>query len=513
MIINPFIFGGEYLVFLVRGNSIAAGAGNGSDPVSSQNIIFEYTGGVLVDRYNTAFSSSDAGGGNPGSWMKQLGIDLNTATGKKIVFIAAGLSGAELYPNGGTDTHWDPFVDNAGAAVPGGTGSVLYTNSVSNAAACLTLLDKTSLDGVIDCDMFINDIRGAASLSDIATAITAFYNQTHTDFANVPIYVAQPGQVETASVNQRISTVRKNLRQRADSDSLFHLCINLGSFTPQSWLLYRVDNLHLSQAGNNQCGSMLARYILSGESNKEVRQVFNCFYQDLDAGDKAVVKTFIEGCQSDGNWVPLESLQIYRGAVRNNVLCDWRYLGSPADSAFDFAANDAITTNTGKYIRGGYLPAYSWIGASQNDFIVGAKTGVVTTAAGTLGFLFGVSETAPGSIYAGQTVGSTLAYIANDKTGDTYAGRTKFQDETHYAAARSASNTIRFFEGSTQVDTATITSTGIPTIQIYGGSRNQNGAENGSINSEIYCFWAAKYSTFNLSAFLSRLDTLLTGLA
>jgi hypothetical protein len=52
MIINPFVYTQQYLVFLVRGDSISAGAGETAGPTTSTGIVYEWdqTNSVLIDR-------------------------------------------------------------------------------------------------------------------------------------------------------------------------------------------------------------------------------------------------------------------------------------------------------------------------------------------------------------------------------------------------------------------------------------------------------------------------------
>lgn len=510
MIINPYIFSRGYLVYLIRGDSIAAGQGEVAGPTTTPGIIYEWddSGGVLVDRYNTEFSTV----GVAGSPWKKMGIDLNATTGKKIVFICCGLSGAEVFPNGGTDTHWAPNYDNAGSSVPGGTGSVLYTSSVSKTANCLAYLGKSSLDGI--CDIVgINDVRGSASLANIALGFTSLYDNTNTDFPGVPIYACSVGREETATVIAKGCSVKKNQRQLADARSYYNIVCNLLSLCEVGWQMYKVDNLHPTQAGNNQIGSMYARYIGYSESNKEVKQVWNSFKSALTTAHKAAWKTWVEALQSAGIWDELEAFFPAVGDARADVVVDVRALGFAADAGFTFTANDAIRLeSTTKYRRMNTIPASSWIGASQNDFIVGSKVKTNHTAAGTNGYLFGLIETsATRQTVLAQLNTNVISYIANDNTSSTYATQTAFQSNSIYSVYRNGTTKGMYID-DTSVASVTQASTGQASNIIYEGARNNSNTPGTALDVEIEYSFQAKYTGFNMTDFKTATDALITAL-
>lgn len=504
------IAGGDFMVFLIRGDSISAGAGETAGPNANPGTVYEWdqTNNVLIDRHSTEFSTASSG-----SPWKKMGIDLYNATGKRIVFITCGLAGAEVFPNGGTNTHWAPHYDNAGAFVSGGTGSTLYTNSVTEAAQCLAFLGKTSLDGILDI-VGINDARGSATLANISTGFTDFYDQTNTDFPGVPIYAVSVGRDENNTISDRNATIKKYQRVLSDNRSYYHLALNLHPFMSQAWGYYQGDNLHPTQAGNNVIGTMMARYIGWTESNKQVKQVWNSF-ETLSESHKSAWKTWVEAQQSSGNLAKLEYFAPAVGTNRNDVLVDVRMLGNPLDATFTFNANASIRVfGTSNHRRMAILPANSWISATSTDFIIGTKILVNSTAAGTNAYLFGVNHN-PGSgirqLLIAQTSGNVLQWYAGDNTSSTDATYTKLQDNTLYSVYRSGT-TKGLIGNSTTIGTATVTVVGLPTEIIYEGVRNSSGVAGTPIDATIEYSYMAQYSGFNLSDFVSTTATLITAL-
>lgn len=502
------LFGSQpgYLVFLVRGDSISAGFGATPGPTTTAGRVFEWDkiNGGLIDRATTDFSTAASG-----SPWKQMAINLADATGKRIVMICCGLSGAEVFPNGGTDTHWAPNYDNAGASVPGGTGSVLYNNSLTHVSACLTFLNKLALDGI--CDIVgINDARGTATLTNIDAGLTSLYNKTNTDFPGVPIYATSIGRDETNSINAKKLAIKKYQRLLADNRSYYHLTANLLSFAGEAWQLTS-DLLHPSQPGNNVLGNLYSRYILSTELNKEVRQVLNCYKDQFSTAHAEAIKIWVEALQAAGVWNKLDYFAPCVGTSRENVLVDLRFLGNPLDAGFTFNANNSIRVfGTSNHRRMGNLPA-SWMNATQNDFIVGAKVLVNNTAVGTNGYLFGVNETTPGQLVLAQLTSNDITYYANDKTGSVNATHTKFQDNTLYSVFRNGT-TKGFSANDTTLASVTQASTGNPGINIFEGVRNNNATPGTPLDATLEYTYVAAYTGFDLAAFRSATNAMIAAL-
>jgi hypothetical protein len=499
-----------YLVYLVRGDSISAGAGLTAGPTTSAGVVYEWdqVNSVLIDRATTEFSNTVSG-----SPWKQFAIDMHAATGKKIVIIACGLSGAEVFPNGtGTNTHWAPHYDTAGAAVPGGTGSPLYTNAVTQSAACAAYLGKSALDGIIDI-VGINDARGTATIANIRLGFTDLYDQTSIDFPGVPVYAASIGRSELDTMDQKKAEIKNYQRQLADARSYYHLAVNLLPFAAEAWDLMKVDNLHPSQAGNNLIGTLYSRYINYTESNKEVKQVWNSFKDELSTAHKAAYKTWVETLQSGGDWSTLEFFAPAIAATRENCMVDVRYLGFAIDVDFTLTANTSINCDgITKHRRQTTLPVYSWIGASQNNCIVGTKLKTNNTGGGVSGYLFGVIQPTPNrQITVAQLNTNQLSYSINDNTGTIYSGHTSLQNNTLYSVYRNGTTKGLYVNGSS-VNSAVVASTGSLGESVYEGGRNSSGSLNLPLNVDIEYSFQAAFTGFSISDFHTATETLLTAL-
>lgn len=505
----------EPAVFLVMGDSKAAGSGITIGPTTGTAAVYEWdqTTDGLIDRATTDFSNA-----NIGSPWKQFAIDYNLLTGRKVVIIATALAGSELYPNStGTDTHWDPMVDNAGAAVPGGTGAPLYTNAKNEADSCLLFLKKATLDGII-INLGVNDARGSASLGLIRTGFTEFHDRLNLHFPGVPIYYVSTGRPETATINDRLASVKSTIRREADARSYLHIFCNELSFDASAWGLYQGDNLHPTQAGNNQQGTMLARYIkygLAGETNKEVKQVWASFKTEPTTVHKAAWKTWVEGLQSGGDWTLLESFQPYVGNVAEDVMVDVRLLAAPQKVGYTFNANANISVSgTSAYLARRYIHSNAFVTSGTNDFLAGVKLLTNSTAAGTDAYLLGVLQTTPSrQIVLLQTTsgGNRISWFANDNTAHFYNTDTSFSDNTLHSTGRTGT-TKHYYKDATSVASATQASSGVPSVGLFVGARNSGGTPQVPITATVEYSYVAAHDGFDLSNFITLTNTLITAL-
>lgn len=495
------------------GDSIAAGTSTAPGPTCAAGLVYEYVGGVLVDRATTEFSSITSVGA--GTIWKQFAIDVNASTGKKVVIIAKGLSGAEVFPNGGTDTHWAPNYDNAGSFVSAGTGSVLYNNAKTDVTNCLAYLGKSSLDGVLQV-VGVNDARGGATVANIQLGFESLMDKINSDFPGVPIFAASIGRDETSIMGGKKQSVKRIQWILANARSYYHLAANLiNLYEWDAATYYNADNLHLTQTGNNLAGTIFARYFLSTESDKDVRQVLNAFKTARTTAHAAAWKAFVQNLKSAGTWTALESFIPAVGAAVEDVLVDIKYLGVGHNYGFTFSANSHIAISSGTAQRGYFVyPSIGWVNAGQTDFLKGVRVKVNNTAAGTLGYLFGVTVSAPSSrsIFVAQNASSQIVYACSDGTGSTYTGVTKFQNDELVTIGRNGTTKL-LYRGGTQVSTAAVAASGGLIDQVsYDGCRSLDGTPNGFLNSQIEASYEAAYTGFNVSTFNTELNTLLTAL-
>lgn len=481
-------------VFLIVGDSNAGdtSATTTLGPETLSDTCYLWNGTDLTEK--TTGDINNAGATNGTAW-KKFALDYNAATSKKVVFVNQA-EGGSSFEDDGSGEDWSSDGD-------------LYAAAKTEADACLAFLELTKLKGIF-VFLGINDARGATALATIATAVDSLFDRLTTDFPDTPIYVISTGRDEnSALISSRKFAIKKYLKDASVEYDDVELSANAYSFFP--WGAYAGDNIHLLQTtGYNKLGEIQGRVAQETDTNKEVRQVYSYFHTPLSSAHKAAYKTFIEGCQSDGNWDLLDELQIYRGSTRNNVLISLKNVTAPLDSNFDFTENDCITGGSGKYLRTNFIPSVCPVVATVDDFICGVKTKTNATAAGTAAYLFGGLNTT--AVRLLQASGSVLAYSCNDTTATSWtSGDTKFADETWYCIGRSA-GIKSLFKNPTEVHSASVAVGAACTRDIYVCALNNDGSAATPIASGVYCWFYAKKTGFNLSAFQSRMDTLLTAL-
>jgi lysophospholipase L1-like esterase len=470
--------------FLVIGDSIARGTSEAPGPTAAAGTMYEWDGSSLVE-----LTTADVSAAASGSMWKQFGINYNAATSRKPVMVCTGVGGTS-FENDGSGDDWS-------------SDGTLYGPAVTKTNGCLSALGVTKLKGVIII-LGINDARGSTLLTDIQTAINSLRSRLDTDFPDTQIYIASIGRAESGVLGTRISSIKGYIKDLADTYTNVHIVLNLTSFV--GWGLYSGDGLHLSQAGNNKGGELIARYMVSTESNKEARQVIGTLYSDVTSTRKTAIKSFIEGCVSDGNWDLLDYFQFYLGQVQNDTYVGWKLNASGApNGTIGFVANSHISTpgTVGNNLNTHFAP-FNARRATQNDCLTGIRFGTVTTPAGTAGH----AHSAAGENRLFQASGSVIGYGVNDLTGTTWTGGdTKFANDTEYSRGRDSSTNKFLKKNGTQVHTATVASITPTTDYILVGQASGSTAY---LNAEYKYSFYSKNAGFNHAAFITRVETLIT---
>lgn len=482
--------------FLIIGDSNAGhtSASTTVGPTTPSGTTYKWNGSGLTEL--TTLDLNPAGASNGTMW-KQFALNRNATTGKKIVFIQCASGGSEYYPNGDTNNWYS-------------SGGVNYDAAVADANACLSYLGLTKLKGIFVI-LGINDARGAQSLANIQTAINSLFTRLTANFPNTPIYVASNGTDDvTQIINARKFTVNRYVKEAIAATTLAERSLNLYSYYP--WGYYGGDNLHLSQTGYNVAGGQQDVSVRSTETNKEVRQVLNGFNTELSAAHKAAWKIFIEGCQTDGNWSLLDSFQVYCGSVERNILIDHVGLFAPIPSTHTYVVNDRITTvSPGSFFKTNFVPSVTANNALVDDFVCGVKMAENNVAAGTAGYAFGAIGGTGVRLF--QNASSQLAYTCNDGTANAVTARTRLAPNSWHTIARSGIDKY-YYENAVEVHTTSAVAVGAAcTTNIYVGGLNNAGVAQNIISGGFQAFYYAKKTGFNMSAFHTRVDTLLTALA
>lgn len=472
--------------FLIIGDSMAGDTSSSLSvgPTTPAGTTYLWNGSGLTELTTADINKASATAGTP--W-KKFALDYNAATGKKCVFVN-GAAGGSSYASDSGPNNWST------------TGN-LYAPCVTDANNCLSFLGLTRFKGIFVI-LGANDGIGSIDISLVIAAIDDLMIRINSDFNSVPVYVTTSGGQAGGAMNDRFFDIKTAQKQTSVTYSNIHVAINLAPF--RDWGLLAADVRHQSQAGNNKIGEMFSRYIMATEPDKQIKQIQNSFFNDLSANNKAALKTFVNGNIADGNWALIDSFQwYYPSDVRDKVM-DWTLLtaairkGNVTGDGSNFLKTDGVA---GTAVDTNFAATFATI-ASQNDAILGVRTGIVTTAVGT-GFHL---HSAGSNSVLRSTTSNTVIYQFNNASSDTWtAGDTQFQNNTDYARDRTSSTAFHLFKNGTQVDTGSQASTtpDFLTLRIGANASDQLPG----VTEVIYHFFARR-SGFNYSAFLAREATL-----
>lgn len=475
----------------IFGDSKAAGNSTAVGETPSANTVFQWNRAGSID----AVTNTDLLYVNStGSQWPRLGIRWFNGFAKKPIFVNNGMGGSNFYSSiGGTDS-WD-------------TNGTLYSDSVTRINACLSAAGIQRMKAAfIVCG--VNDVNSADTLQTVLDAIPSLITRINTDFPGTTIYISIPGQSITP--NARVGSIKSAVMNLANTFSNVFVTVNEVTLFSNN---YFSDALHFTAAGNAKWADMTMDYVLSSETDKEVRRVLNATFVDpLSTGNKSAYKTFVEGQKLLGNWSKLSSLQIYRADTKPNVLTDLTGNTAARDFGFTFntkanASFDGIST----YIQSYFLPVAYPGTSTQDDFIFGLKTGASNTPAGTLATVYGNTSTTLTVLR--QTATNVTAFYANSGSAVNYATDTTIQSNIRYAVKRTASNSLALFKNGVSVQTGSAAS-GSPTSGIFMvGCRGTAATPSEFWNGELMYTFYAQGSGFDLSGFETGIETLLTALA
>lgn len=233
---------GEQL-FVIIGNSIARGTSAGEGPTPSAGTVFEWNGSAVVE-----VSNDDLIAAATGSQWPKMGIDYNTATGYKPVFSNSGVGGAD-FSNPGDNSYW-------------ATGGTLYPAMKTKVNNALTELSLTRPRGIFVI-LGINDARGSQDLVDVEAAITDVFDKLEADWPDTRIYVVNIGREAAGSATARINAIRGYLANEVTARENVVFAFDLRIYADDIPSYYAVDNLHLTQTGNDALGAELATFLIS----------------------------------------------------------------------------------------------------------------------------------------------------------------------------------------------------------------------------------------------------------
>lgn len=478
-------------VFVIVGDSKSLGGGEVAGPTPISGTVYEWN--RSTDEVQMVINS-DVIGAVDGSPWPQFAINYNATTGRKVILIPCGSSGAEFSPNG-DNNNWS-------------SSGTLYSAMIDDVNACLSATGIAKVSGVLVV-LGINDQRASTTLSTVHSDMESFVTRLNSDLDTPEIYFSMPGRSESATnLNARMISIRSKLRDIAEDNANCHIALTEISFA--AWGLYSADNLHFGQTGNNKIGELFNRYIsINKNYSKPARTVISSFYSEISSTRKGLIETFINSQISSGNWDQIDSFQWSMAADINDVYTDWRLITCRTNSGAVLSANNELQTDgtTSQYSRIQFSPTLSFINASSSDFAVTIRTGSVGSQS-SLPALFG-GTTGSSSIYLFNNTGPFLVYRGLSTTNVNATSHTSIQANTMYSVGRNAGDQILLINGSLD-KTSTNASGTITNHDIFIGAHNNNGTASAPWNGGTKFSSVHKHTTFNYSSFYSAVETLIS---
>lgn len=486
-------------VFLAIGDSNAGGKGRTLGPVTKPDTLYNWVNPNLT--MITAQDISTNTGGIYGTSYKQFSIDYKAATGRSVVMINRGKGGADFYPDGDTDNWYS-------------SGGTLYAAMQTEVSSCLKALGIPQLTGIF-VNLGINDARGSQTLVNISTGITSLFTRLLADFPGVPILVIQVGMRDGIVLNNnRICTIRDYIRTQVVNNANVHFVSHNGSFFKRGVVndYYDSETLHLDQAGNNIQGSQMARWFTLGYRSKWARSVLSAMMVLPSMARQTLIANFIDNQVASSNYFKLEFLTLFKTNSKDNVYFDLGFLWMISDRVdpCGFTVDDNLNTNGSTNFMAGFnMTLSSSSVASQNDIIIGVKLKSNDSPNPSNGALFGGREAAINpTILCLQVSSAATQYMTNDITGSGDGTLTRLSNDKLYSVARNGT-TKYFIEDSTVRASVVQASTGKNNDAVCIGALNTGDVRSFFFAGKYEYWFGARYSTFDLSGFITAIETLL----
>lgn len=483
----PILSGNKYDLFIIVGDSKMKGTSSANHvaPVPAAGTVKQYnqTTGLLEDVTGEILYISSYGSPWP-----RFGINYNASTGRIPVLVNTTSSGSKFYSPDGS-TSW-------------GSGGALYSSSKVYWDDAI-IKSRTRPKFLVG--LGVNDQNNnLAYTSETLTAATSLITSLNADYNNPPIYINLFSK-EPSSDNALSGQLKVLIKSFETTYSNVYCTVNEGAILCNG---ATIDGIHYNATGNNRFGEMLCNYIVSSESDKDIRRLYNSnFYTDFSSPSrKAAYSTFVTSAKANGYWDSLAALFVFRSEFESNYLSNIIGFGAGNKSSPPtFTANDKIATNgTSSVFVSNFHAGYSST-VTQDNIFIGAKTGTVVTPVGVNAALFGAAAGTVISLHR-SSFGNIAFFINSSGVNDT---DTVFANNTHYALQRDSSTSSAMWKAGSVKKTSALTSSGIPTDSISFGASQSTWL----LEAEGYYLFCAKNTGFNYSAFISDIDTLLNTIA
>lgn len=488
--------------FLVDGDSIAAGLTSHSDSTQPDpGTAFEF------DRNTNTVLPFGTGAGITGfsfnkksPWAKFC-KDYYETTGRRACIINRAASSSTISPATSVliGNDWQ-------------TSGTNYNTSVTAANACLTILGKTRLKGILVI-AGINDAQsqsgtGSLTVAQISGYLSTFIDNLRTDFGTtVPIYFCQIGRYVGVAISSRINGIRNAIKSKGVTYSNYEIAASMTGFAAGALL---VDGIHPTATGNDHLGSMFCRPFKNATYTKWARTIIGaCHFSDISTTLKNKIETWLTAWQT--LYLSMDAMFILKAGLKLDTLTDWSLISGPeSDGGFTFNANADIRTGTTSTVfRLGYNQNVSAINVLTNDYGVEIKATVVTTASGTLAGFVGVITTGPTrATMIRQLNPSGVNYGVLSGTSFTDAGEVNLVAGS-WIFERTSSTNINLRQDGTVVDNQTDSSVGAAIGDQAIGAVAVNGVLSNPIDAQFVRYLLFKPSLVsNYTTFEADLDTL-----
>lgn len=485
----------QYFIVASTGDSIDRGTSSGGQvgPTTAAGTCYEWDGTQLVE-----LTTQDVSAAVTGSPWKQFALDHNANTGKIVVLVCGGSGGAEFYPNG-DNNNWSAS----------GTLRAAFETKLNS---CLAYFGKQIPDAWFSI-LGVNDARGAQSLSNIQSASQSYIDWIQTNWPGTTILHAQVGISENSTNGNRntarIMSVRTYVRDLAKNNPNVHLVGSLPSFNGAGY--YDTDNIHLTQAGNNELGKMFARWFQNTTYNKWARSLVSSFFTDISSSRKTLINNFIDAEIANGNYFKYDLLNSFKNEDVKNIYVDWTFLQGPSGvGSPTFTANGYITTNgtTGQYWKTGHTPSINSYNISQNSVNYGLKIRTRVTSSGTLAVAMGVNDGTQRVMIGQNTTPAVAYFVHNNAISTSTSPDVALANDALYAVIRSGSATNIMVKNTTTIDAVGSISVGLPSYEITIGANNVSNVLGTPFSGTYEYYWGGSH-TINHNDAYNNMETVI----
>lgn len=462
-------------VWLYIGDSLAQGTNQGTDTGPEPyyaNSVGYWNNSTLAVNYVT---TSDVVNSAAGSLWVKFGIDYYKRTGYKCVFVRNGKGGSTIYPNGDTN-NWYDYVVQFGAAI----------TETQNA---LTTLNLTEVRGVVIlCG--INDARNAQDLGAIRNAVFNLVDRINNRLKTPPVYFINIGRDENGTGRgQRVLAVDSYITEACNYYSNCNEILRISDYIADPFVYSQsFADVHPQQFGYDFLGAKAVRnMLLAGLISDTPRQytysaealaVFSKL-SNLTDEEKRSIADFVDYMTSKSEWTAgfdFFYLPLFKDPGNSSqcwIRSGKKFTGGAILTNRGGVRTDGVATTLAGRIMSNFTPSVDGVNYTQNNASIGAYVLKVTQTTGADHYLFSAGDASFLTHLLYSNTNSDKRFVVNSGSNGTRATGL-FKTAQYYSIYRSASGSDNIVEDYTS-STHTFASSGLPTVELVFGARNNNG--------------------------------------